>query len=53
MWKRLIRSVLELVFAIAFIVFLFSQPTAHGGLRYFLASVAAMLLILLLLRKWP
>ncbi len=53
LWKRVVRRVLELVVAAALLVIVFSQPTSHVGLRYFLASVVLLLLCLSFLKKWP
>jgi len=52
-WKRIIRSTLELVVGVALVVFVFSQPNTKAGLRYFIASVAVLFLCLSLSRKWP
>lgn len=51
--NRLIRSGLELVVAIALIVFTISRPNTGAGMRYFIGSVAIIFLCLSLLRKWP
>jgi len=52
-WKRIIRSALELVVAVALVVIVFSQPHTKAGLRYLIASVAVLFLCLSLSRKWP
>ncbi len=53
LWKRTIRRVLEMVVALALMVFVFSRPNTNAGLRYFIGSVAVLFLCLSLLRKWP
>jgi hypothetical protein len=51
--KRLIRRPLEMVVALALIIFVLSRPNTSGGLRFFIGSVAVLFLCLSLLRKWP
>jgi hypothetical protein len=51
--NRIIRSGLELVVAIALIVFIFSRPTTGAWMQYFIGSVTIIFLCLSLLRKWP
>ena len=52
MWRRAVRRVLELVVAIALLVFIF-VPGTHTGLRYLMAAVVVLFLCLSVLRKWP
>jgi hypothetical protein len=51
-WRRAVRRVLELVVAIALLVFIFS-PGTHTGLRYVMAAAVVLFLFLSVLRKWP
>jgi hypothetical protein len=51
--KRLIRRALEMVVALALIIFVLSRPNTSGGLLFFIGSVAVLFLCLSLLRKWP
>jgi hypothetical protein len=41
MWRRAVRRVLELVVAIALLVFIF-VPGTHTGLRYLMAAVVVL-----------